>query len=90
MRKRELVHLHALLDRTQRFLERREDTPEVTAEEYESIDVAPEAVYMPKQRHEDAVVALAGSLADAVGGEADATAEGQERREERSPGLATD
>jgi hypothetical protein len=66
MKKRELVHLHALLSRTRRFLRRRERIPEDTFEGYEAVGVAPQAVYESKGVHEEAVVELATALVDAI------------------------
>ena len=84
MRKRELVHLHTLLSRIRRFVERREDLPEDAFDGYEAADVAPTAVYEPKGDHEAAVSALAGTLAatvEADGGDRDADAEAVSQRE---------
>lgn len=66
MRKRELVHFHALLDRVRWFVGERGDLPDDTLDEYEDLDVAPTAVYRSKQAHEDAVLTLTESLAAAV------------------------
>jgi hypothetical protein len=84
MRKRELVHFHALLDRVRRFTDERDDLPSGAAEPYDELDVAPTAVYRSKQSHEDAVVTLTESLADALGpategaGDADGAEQGVE------------
>jgi len=66
MRKRELVHFHALLDRVRWFVDERGELPEDALGEYDELDVAPTAVYRSKQAHEDAVVTLTESLAAAV------------------------
>jgi hypothetical protein len=66
MRKRELVHMHALLDRISRALQRRGVLAERDLEEYESLGVAPTAVYEAKSDHEDAVRTLTATLASAV------------------------
>jgi hypothetical protein len=66
MRKRELVHFHALLDQIRWFAAERGDLPDDALEAYETLDVAPTAVYRSKQDHEDAVVTLTESLAEAV------------------------
>ncbi|MFD1512440.1 UPF0058 family protein [Halomarina rubra] len=66
MRKRELVHFHALLDRIRWFVGEREGLSDDAHERYDELDVAPTAVYRSKQAHEDAVVTLTESLADAV------------------------
>lgn len=66
MRKRELVHMHALLDRISRALQRRGVLAEADLEEYESLGIAPTAVYESKGDHEDAVRTLTAALASAV------------------------
>jgi hypothetical protein len=66
MRKRELVHMHALLDRVRRFMHARGDLPDERLEAYDRLDVAPTAVYESKGAHERAVGALAASLASVV------------------------
>ena len=68
MRKRELVHLHALLDRIRRFVARAEDTPQPgdTFDAYDDLDVAPPAVYESKGDHERAVTELATGLVELV------------------------
>jgi len=66
MRKRDLVHLHALLIRTRRFVDRREELPEGTFDRYEELDVTPTAIYEAKGEHQSAVRALAGALAEAI------------------------
>ncbi|MWG33517.1 UPF0058 family protein [Halomarina oriensis] len=73
MRKRELVHFHALLDRIRWFVDERGDLPEETLGEYDELDVAPTAVYRSKQAHEDAVVTLTESLAETLGDDSPAT-----------------
>jgi hypothetical protein len=75
MRKRELVHFHALLDHVRRFTDERDDLPSDAAEPYDDLDVAPTAVYRSKQSHEDAVVTLTESLAGALGPAAEETGE---------------
>ena len=67
MRKRELVHFHALLDRIRWFATERDDLPADALAEYDALDVAPTAVYRSKQAHEEAVITLSDSLAAAVG-----------------------
>ncbi|WP_254543918.1 UPF0058 family protein [Halomarina pelagica] len=66
MRKRELVHYHALLDRIARYMRVRGDLPEDALEEYESLGVAPAAVYRSKGDHEVAVRTLAERLTAAA------------------------
>lgn len=66
MRKRELVHMHALLDRISRALQRRGVLAEGDLEEYESLGIAPTAVYESKGDHEAAVKTLTAALAAAV------------------------
>ena len=68
MKKRELVHFHALLGRIRWFAEERGDLPPGALEEYDALDVAPTAVYRSKRVHEEAVVTLTESLARAVAG----------------------
>lgn len=66
MRKRELVHLHALFDRIRRFMRNREDVEEGDLGAYRRLDVAPTEIYRAKGDHEEAVTTLARSLADAT------------------------
>ncbi|MFC6835988.1 UPF0058 family protein [Halomarina ordinaria] len=66
MRKRELVHYHALLDRVSRYMRRREDLPADALEAYEELGVSPAAVYRSKRDHEVAVTTLTERLADAA------------------------
>lgn len=70
MKKRELVHMHALLDQVGRFIRAREDLEEGDLEAYKRLGVAPAAVYESKGAHEDAVTTLCEALADAVDDEA--------------------
>jgi hypothetical protein len=83
MRKRELVHMHALLDRVSRALQRRGVLAEADLEEYESLGVAPTAVYEAKSDHEDAVRTLTATLAAAVEHQGDG--EGSEQAVETPP-----
>ena len=93
MKKRELVHLHALLSRTRRFVRRRERVPEDAFERYEAVDVAPQAVYESKGAHEEAVTALAAALAALVDDEhepqavAERTADDEDSADERPLGT---
>lgn len=58
--------MHALLDRLSRALQRRGVLAERDLEEYESLGVAPTAVYEAKSDHEDAVRTLTATLAAAI------------------------
>ncbi|MFC5969873.1 UPF0058 family protein [Halomarina salina] len=77
MRKRELVHVHALLARIRWYADDRGDLPADALDEYDALGVAPTAVYRSKQAHEEAVITLTESLASAV--------EDTEPTDERSP-----
>lgn len=70
MRKRELVHLHALFDRVRRFMRDRGELDDERFEAYEQLDVGSTEIYRSKSDHERAVSALSRSLADATGDEA--------------------
>ena len=88
MKKRELVHIHALLDRIRRFIAARDDLDEGGFEEYKRLGVAPAAVYKSKGAHESAVTTLSEALADAIengGDSADGTDESSS--ESRYPGI---
>jgi hypothetical protein len=85
MRKRELVHLHALLDRVRRFVASDESVEADRFEDYESLGVAPAAVYRSKGDHEDAVTTLATSLVEAIDEDAGATGEPADDRTEAEP-----
>lgn len=63
MRKRELVHLHGLLDRARIVMQTRDDLPEEALGPYRDLDVSPTAVHQPKHEHEQAVETLARILA---------------------------
>lgn len=67
MRKRELVHLHALFDRVRRFMRDQQDLEEGQLAAYRHLDVGPTEVYRSKGDHEKAVTTLARSLADVTG-----------------------
>ena len=63
MQKTELLHLHSLFRRLKRRLER-EGTIEGPILPYESMDVRPSHAHKPKDRHREAVIALASGIAD--------------------------
>jgi hypothetical protein len=66
MKKNELVHYHALLVHVARDLvERGVATPE-DLEPYLALGVTPTSLREPRARHQEAVFALAGLLADAT------------------------
>ncbi|MFC7155003.1 UPF0058 family protein [Halomarina halobia] len=66
MRKRELIHYHALLDRIARYMHVRGDLAEDALDEYRNLDVTPAAVYRSKGDHEEAVTTLVDQLAAAA------------------------
>jgi len=63
MRKRELVHLHALLDHVGRFMHEHEALSDAVLEDYEALGIAPAAIYKTKGDHKRAVTALSEALA---------------------------
>ncbi|WP_254537946.1 UPF0058 family protein [Halomarina litorea] len=81
MRKRELVHMHALLDRVGRFMRGRDDLEDAELETYSRLDVAPAAVFRSKGAHEAAVTTLSEALAEAVGETVDREDEDGGRRD---------
>lgn len=85
MRKRELVHLHALLDRIRRFAEKRGDLPAGALAEYEALDVAPTAVYRSKQVHEEAVITLTDALAESITDDAEGSGDGSRSTDDHAP-----
>ncbi len=58
--------MHALLDRISRALQRRGVLAEGDLQEYESLGIAPTAVYESKGDHETAVRTLTAALAAAI------------------------
>ena len=66
MRKRELVHLHALLDRIRRDLQHRGVVSDADLSDYRALGVSPTAVHESKTAHEAAVEELTATLAAAV------------------------
>lgn len=67
MKKNELVQLHALLDVTRRFLERRGTVEPSAFAEYDALGVEPQHIHKPKGRHEAAVKRLGAALAGQLG-----------------------
>lgn len=65
MRKQELLHVHALLAAVEQFCEETLET-EVDTESYETLQVRPNSIHASKNRHEDAVFALARGLGESV------------------------
>lgn len=63
MQKTELLHLHSLFAELQRHLER-EGAIDGPLEPYESMDVRPAHAHRSKDRHREAVMALASGIAD--------------------------
>lgn len=63
MQKTELLHLHALFEQLAEYLDR-EGAIEAPLEPYESLDVRPAHAHRSKDRHREAVVALATGIAD--------------------------
>lgn len=90
MRKRELVHFHALLDRVRWFVDERGELPEGALDGYDDLDIAPTAVYRSKQSHEDAVVTLTESLANVVGDDPDVVERAEDTGETGGESAVTD
>ena len=66
MRKTDLIHLHALLSCVEADLQERGEVREEQLRAYRELSVSPLSVQASRDRHEEAVLALAGALADAV------------------------
>ena len=58
MRKKELLHLHSLLQILKRRAEVEYEVSEIAFEEYESMGVTPQQVYKRKGEHQEAVMVL--------------------------------
>jgi hypothetical protein len=71
MKKKELLHLHSLLQALKRHTEAEYGVDEKAFAEYESLDIIPERVYERKGRHEEAVMTLSKVLVRELGGESD-------------------
>jgi hypothetical protein len=67
MRKQELVYVHGLLAQLREFYEERAGRP-IPAPEYDAMDVKPTSIHRGKPEHEAAVFALAGAMAEEMGG----------------------
>jgi hypothetical protein len=66
MHKDELLELHEQMVVIKEYFRGREDVPEGTFEEYESLDVDPSHVHKSKSEHKHAVFVLGNALAEAM------------------------
>lgn len=66
MRKRDLVHLHGLLDRVRIVMQSRSDLPNEALGPYRDLGVSPTAIHQPKHEHKEAVETLASILAMSI------------------------
>lgn len=66
MRKRDLVHLHGLLDRVRIVMQSRGDLSDEALGPYRDLGVSPTAIYQPKHEHKEAVEILASILAVSI------------------------
>lgn len=76
MRKTELLHLHSLFGLLARHLER-EGAVDGLPEPYESMDVRPSHAHRSKERHREAVLALASGIANELAANSKYTAESE-------------
>ncbi|MFT4923175.1 MAG: hypothetical protein ACI8XM_002401 [Haloarculaceae archaeon] len=58
MRKKEYIHIHALLVETTRFLIENEDMPAETLSTYDALGTNPSSIHKSKQSHHEAITAL--------------------------------
>jgi len=73
MKQKELVHLHGLLGTAARELMEEGVVAESDLAEYERLGTSPMAMRKSRADHREAALALADSLADAVGAESEPT-----------------
>ena len=62
MRKKEYVHIHALLVEVTRYVLENERPPAETMSDYEALETRPASIHEPKRKHHEAIKALGDGL----------------------------
>lgn len=72
MKKKELIHLHDLLDQTKENIEDTHDVPDLfevkpeLGEEYNSLNVKPTSIHKSKQKHKSAIKVLSRLISESI------------------------
>lgn len=62
MRKKELVHTHALLREVSRYLIENGDMPVEAISTYDALDIRPSSIHKSKRSHHEAITVLGDSI----------------------------
>lgn len=62
MRKKEYIHIHALLVEVTRYMIENEDMPAETLSTYHALDTRPSSIHKSKHHHHEAVTVLTSAI----------------------------
>lgn len=62
MRKKEHIHIHALLAEVTRYLIKNETMPAETLSAYDALGTRPSSIHKPKQNHHEAILVLSSAI----------------------------